>query len=376
MPPLIQVMMISSSYPRGENDWKSVFIKQMLVALADKSSIRMTYWGPQGTMPDDVCYACLPEEAAWLDWLMVRGGIAHVLKIQGVNRFFVPFKFLFLLKKAYVRHDNVDLFHVNWLQNALPLWWKKQPALITVLGSDLGLLKLPGMTKLLRVVFKRRCCVLAPNADWMCETLESSFGDVAQVIPIPLGINDEWFSIAGNRRLDYPEKWIVVARLTHKKMGPLFDWGKELFGSGTGRELHLFGPMQEDVFVPEWVYYHGATYPKALQNDWFPVATGLISTSQHDEGRPQVMLEAMAAGVPIIASDIQAHRNFITHKKTGWLVHSQQEFVDGIHWLSEQKNNVAIAGAAGKWVKREIGTWSDCADRYETVYKSLLGDAS
>ncbi len=367
-------MMVSSSYPRGEKDWKSVFIRQMLGPLADKTSVNMTYWGPSGNLPDGVTYACLPDESAWLDRLMEDGGIAHLLRKGGVRSFTVPLKFLLLLQRGCNRQKHVDLYHVNWLQNALSLWRRKQPALITVLGSDMGLLKLPGMTMLLRNVLKKRRCVLAPNADWMVDELKLRFGDVAQVIPIPLGIDDDWFALQEKRQVSSPNQWLVVARLTSKKMGSLFDWGKDFFSLQSDRELHLFGPMQEEIQIPEWVNYHGPTYPDELKKKWFPTATGLITTSQHDEGRPQVMLEAMAAGLPILASNIAAHRNFITHRKTGWLVDSQEEFNAGIQYLSSTTNNQAIAAAAREWVEKEVGTWSDCADRYLKTYHTLLGE--
>jgi len=98
----------------------------------------------------------------------------------------------------------------------------------------------------------------------------------------------------------------------------------------------------------------------------------LITLSAHDEGRPQVMLEAMAAGLPIIASNIPAHGNFIDDKKTGILVQSQQEYCQAIEWLSLAVNNKKIADAARHWVKKEIGTWSDCACRYIKAYQMLL----
>lgn len=371
----INVMMISSSYPQGEKDWKSVFVRQMLGALAEKSDVNMIYWGPPGKLPDNVTSVCLPAESVWLESLMEEGGLAHLLRNGGVRRVIVLLKFLILLQRGCSRQKQVDLYHVNWLQNALPLWRDRHPALITILGSDLGLLKIPGMTILLRKVLKKRRCVLAPNAEWMVDELKQRFSDVAQVIPIPLGINDEWFALEKKRTIVSPHKWLVIARLTHKKIGPLFEWGKRIFGSGSERQLHLFGPCQEDVIIPDWVHYHGATYPKELQDNWFPMATGLITTSQHDEGRPQVMLEAMAAGVPIIASNIPAHSNFISHGKTGWLVDSEEDFHSGIQWLSSLENNTAIAFAARNWVKKEIGTWSDCSDRYLKEYRLLLGDA-
>jgi glycosyltransferase involved in cell wall biosynthesis len=203
--------------------------------------------------------------------------------------------------------------------------------------------------------------------------LDQWFGDIAQIIPIPLGINNEWFEIRRQSPSNYKCKWLVVSRLTKKKIGPLFEWGKQAFCHNEHHEFHLFGPMQEQLMIPEWIHYHGATHPKDLCENWFPKATGLITLSQHDEGRPQVMLEAMAASLPIIASNLPAHNNFIVDGRTGLLVDSLSVFLRGIEWLATPENNQLIASEAREWVKKEIGTWEDCAERYIKVYRMLLG---
>ncbi len=372
IPMPISVLMTSTSYPQGAEDWKGVFIQQLLTALDDYSQIRMYYWGPPGQIPDNTTYSCNPAESTWLAWMMGQGGIIHLLRQKGLGRFSAALKLLFLLKRAYKRQNNVSLFHVNWLQNALPLLGTTQPALVAVLGSDFGLLKVPGMTTLLRYVLKKRRCILAPNAEWMKDELEERFGDIAEIVPIPLGINNHWFAIKREGTSFEKCKWLVVSRLTHKKIGPLFDWGRNIFANNVKHELHLFGPMQEQIKIPDWVHYHGSTHPQALCETWFPQATGLITLSQHDEGRPQVMLEAMAAGLPIIASKLPAHNNFIVHGQTGLLVESQKEFAQGIEWLTDSENNRQIASEARNWVKRVIGTWSDCAERYIEAYRMLL----
>lgn len=369
----ISVMMVSTSYPESLADWKSVFIRQLLFALSDRRELNVNYWGPPGDFPEKSTYLCNQKEKVWLSWLMEKGGVAHLLRQKGLNSITAPIKLLFLLKRAYKRQENISLFHINWLQNVLTLSKTTQPVVVSVLGSDLGLLRIPGMTLLLRQVFRKRPCVLAPNADWMKQDLVLRFGDVAKIITVPLGLNAEWFQVKRDWALKGPHKWLVVTRLTKKKVGSLFEWGQKIFCTGGEHELHLFGPMQENISIPEWVHYHGSTYPEALCKDWFPKATGLVTLSQHDEGRPQVMLEAMAAGLPIIASDLPAHSDFITHQKTGWLAGSINSFTEGIDWLSIPENNNQIAERAHDWVKEEVGTWGDCAERYLKIYQMLLG---
>jgi glycosyltransferase involved in cell wall biosynthesis len=365
------VSMISTSYPRSATDWRGVFIRHIAKAISEIPGINLHLWSPPGDMPPHVFYACESDEAKWLDRLMEKGGIAHALRQKKMNGLITSIKLLLLLKKAYQRSSSqADLYHINWLQNTLPLPKGRQPVLVSVLGQDFGLLKLPAMTAILRHKIKQRPYYIAPNAEWMVPELKQRFGDIAIVRAIPFGIDVAWYQINRNWQEIFPRKWLLVSRLTTKKIGPLFEWGQSIFQDEN--ELHIFGPMQEKIELPKWVHYHGSTYPDQLIEQWFPQAAGLITLSQHDEGRPQIMLEAMAAGLPILASPLPAHKDLLVHRQTGCLVDSLEQFEAEIRWLNDPENNLLIAEQARTWVKIAVGTWSDCAERYIAAYHDLM----
>lgn len=365
----MRVLLVSTSYPRGPDDWRVPFIKNLVYALAAAEAVDLRLCAPPGDVPDGVSNILTAEELAWLQEMLASGGIAHLLRSGGWKASGTVLRLLGLQRKAYRRAADVDLFHVNWLQNAIPLWGIDKPAVISVLGTDFALLTRPGMVTLLRSALGRRRAVIAPNAEWMTGRLETLFGDLAEIRTIPFGVDPPWFEIrrdhAGKRR-----KWLVVLRVTAKKMGQLFPWGEGLFDKDD--ELHVLGPMQEKIDMPPWVRFHGATHPRELRERWFPEAAGLVTLSQHDEGRPQVILEAMASGLPVIASDQPAHRDVIRHGETGWLVSSKEEFLGAVAWLGNSENNFQMGKRARTWVLENIGTWSDCAARYVDAYRTVV----
>ena len=371
---LPKVLLVSTSYPASAIDWRGRFIADMARTLAETQGLRLGVWAPPGELPETVTDAATVEEAAWLRRLMKDGGIAHRLRTRGPLALGTIFGLLARLKNVYRRSD-ADLIHVNWMQNALPLTGGSKPVLVTVLGTDFGLLKLPGMVPLLRRALRGRRVILAPNAGWMAAELERNFGDVATVRPIPFGVDEPWFKVMRTTDASPPYRWLAVTRITRGKLGPLFEWGSTVFRNG--HELHLFGPQQEaGIQIPDWVHYHGPTHPQELREAWFPQATGLITLSRHNEGRPQVVLEAMAAGLPVIASVLPAHDDVISHLSTGMLVDTSASLKEAHSFLAVNHNNREMGEAARRWVQANVGSWRDCAQRYLTAYQTLLGEAA
>jgi hypothetical protein len=370
---MMNVLLISTSYPRDSSDWHGVFMRHLVTALAHARDIQLCIWAPPGEFPEAAVSATTLHEAEWLAKLMDAGGISHLIRRGGVRALAAPVRLLRMIGAVYRRRHDVDIYHVNWLQCALPLPSNGKPALITVLGNDLKLLRLPFMRSLLRRIMRKRSVAICPNAEWMQSPLEAAFGDLANVIPVSFGIDQCWYDIERAMPTSRPRRWLVVTRLTADKLGPLFEWSRDFFRSGD-RELHLFGPMQEEISVPDWLHYHGAATPQQLAKEWFPTACGLITLSCHAEGRPQVMLEAMASGLPIIASRMPAHASIVENGQTGMLCNSPDDYRFAVESMEDDTINHRFGDAARKWAAQEFGTWDDCAQRYTRIYRMLLGE--
>jgi glycosyltransferase involved in cell wall biosynthesis len=363
----LRVLMISTSYPASQSDWKGRFIADMVESVAHRSNLGLMAWLPPGELPHNTSNVVSPHDQEWLAQMQSDGGFIHLLRNKPFKGLIKAFSLIARLRST-TTDIEFEVAHINWLQNALPLWKRGRPMLVTVLGSDYGLLRIPGMVFLLRQVFKQNKCILAPNAEWMAPKLQACFGDIAEIRPIPFGVHQRF--IESERNPSPNPHWLAVTRITPSKIGQLFEWGKPFFGPK--RELHLLGPMQENIDLPNWIKWHGPTNPDELAKSWFPNVSGLITLSQHDEGRPQVMLDAMAAGLPVIASAIPAHQDLIQHAKTGWIVDSAESFGEALHILENSSINISIGNAARQYVLNTVGTWADCADRYEQAYLDLL----
>jgi glycosyltransferase involved in cell wall biosynthesis len=366
----INVLCAATSYPADTSDWRGVFIRHLVDALARRPDIQLSLWAPPGPLPDNVRYLPNHNEERMLSELMAAGGIAHLMRSRSLSGLTAPLKLLRSLHSTFRREPKTDLYHLNWLQTALPLPADGKPVLVTVLGTDLKLLQLPLMKSLLRRVMRQRAVTICPNAEWMQAPLEKAFGDIAHVKPVPFGIDPLWYDI--ERKLEPAQPvWLAVTRLTRDKLGPLFEWSEPLF-KGKSRQLHLLGPMQEQTEIPSWVHYHGPVTPVQLETRWFPKAHGLITLSEHAEGRPQVMLEAMAAGLPILASAMPAHASLVQNNITGALCRDREDYTVGMQKLESSAVNMQCGTNARSWVHEAVGTWDDCANRYLTIYNELL----
>jgi glycosyltransferase involved in cell wall biosynthesis len=93
------------------------------------------------------------------------------------------------------------------------------------------------------------------------------------------------------------------------------------------------------------------------------------------EGLPNVLLEAMACGKPVVARDVGSCREVVNHGNTGYLVVGRDaaKFAEFTLSLLNNPVHARAMGFAGRRVIEDKFSVARMSDATETLYRSLLG---
>lgn len=124
-------------------------------------------------------------------------------------------------------------------------------------------------------------------------------------------------------------------------MGELAAEGRQtikLLLLGEGENQEQYQQMIQAAHLEQQVFLVG--YRKNIQ-DYFAVADCLVSASKQ-EGLPKSLMEALAYGLPLIATQIRGHTDLIAEQQNGVLVKDRQEMKTAILNIREWAKNWSV----------------------------------
>ena len=162
---------------------------------------------------------------------------------------------------------------------------------------------------------------------------------------------------------------VEAAGVIHQKLGD--DFGVVLFGEGPLCEELQF--KIESLGIGEHFVLAGFT----SELDRYMPHFDVFAQSSHTEGLPNVLLEASAAGVPIVATDVGGTSEVIVDGTTGYLVrpNDPQQLATQLNSLLSDSNLQRGMADAGRRLVSENFTFAAQAAEYRQLISSLIQTA-
>ncbi len=142
-------------------------------------------------------------------------------------------------------------------------------------------------------------------------------------------------------------------------------------------ELVLAGPVQPDIkpflkrHTGSSVTLTGALSPSEVVNQYH--AANVFIHPSPNEGLGLVLLEAMACGLPAIATDRSGAEDCVTHGKDGLIVPARRvkELAEAIWWCFQRRNGLPAMGKAARQKVEQRFTRAHYEERQIALYRSL-----
>ncbi len=224
-------------------------------------------------------------------------------------------------------------------------------------------------TPLIRFIEKllhRRTCILVGNSPAVVEQLRTEApradirlirNGVAENMLQPQIVNATFTMLCVGNAFPYKGHEDLMEAVARIGPGLPEPWSLVFLGKGTEK------------------YTGWRVYGRGYQNvsGWLPMAHLFILPS-HEEGSSNALLEAMASGVPVIATQVGGNADAIIPGITGILVPVHSPAALGAAILAMATNpdmRAKMAKAARQDIARRF-TWERCLDDYEALYHSAI----
>lgn len=388
--PRPRILLITTSFPLSPDSSSGIFVKRLADALHAAAKITVLTPGGCGGAVDHTPYPVqatryAPKRLQGLTHL--PGGIPAGLRASKLNWLLLPVLFGSLFFSCLMRARNTDVIHANWsltgLTCALAGRIARKPVVVTLRGSDVsGLQHSRGRRMVCALVLKLAQRVVTVSETMRTQLLGQFPQHAAAIEHIPNGVDDALLSLPSAAARSLPLKLIYVGNLIAGKgvnelIAALQDsdgmFTLTMVGDGPARAR-----LQQQVTergLDAQVRFTGTVAPEAICG--LLAGHDVLVLPSHAEGRPNAVVEAMAAARAVVASDLPGIAELITHGRDGLLVPpgDARALRAALQELAAAPSRCTELGLAARARILELGLdWHHCAERYLALYSQVRGD--
>lgn len=305
----------------------------------------------------------------------------------------LPFFLFMFLYAAFLERKHTDVYHAQWLISGgialLIPGRQRKPLVLTIRGSDLNLLK-GSLLRRLAAFILNHATLVTTVSERLREKVLALGVPPEKVLMIPNGIDSQRFSPKPQQEarlhLGLPVGRLLllwIGRLVPiKGIRFLIEAMPDVLRSHPETMLVLVGTGEQEEWVQHSVRRLGLTdtvwRAGKVPSDQIPLwlnAADILVLPSLNEGRPNVVLEAMACELPVVATDVGGVSELIRHAVTGFLVPPKDAVALGqrVMQLLQNKHLRETMGKASRRRIFEMGlSWEQCVAHMRTVYRDAM----
>lgn len=298
----------------------------------------------------------------------------------------IPMLFFLLLTRHY------DLIHVFFGVPSGPLGYLAKkifgvPYLIRMGGGDVPGFRPFQYKKLYKIltpflnILWRNAEFLVANSDGLCKMASGVFPDLPMCV-IPNGVDTRRFT-NGQRRVPAPlVRVLFVSRLIRRKglqflieaipqivQHAQFPFVIKVVGDGPDKETFL--QQVNASGVGEYIRFYGYVEHADLPRYYWDADIFVLPSLA--EGMPNVVLEAMGSGLPVVATRVAGSEELVQDGENGFLVESKdvEALAQALITLINHSDLREQMGKGAKIMARRY-TWNIVTEQYALLYEQMV----
>jgi glycosyltransferase involved in cell wall biosynthesis len=384
----MKVLFLTTSFPRFKGDHAGIFLLSLAKNLAAKGAeVSVVAPNDNVSAQNEVMDGIRVHRFNYFakSWQVLAYGYGGALSNMGKSLRLVlllPFFAGAFLARGLREARRADVIHSHWIAAGLIgvviSALARKPLVITLRGTDYKVVRKLGILGFLWRRVLRAADAVTTVSEQMAAEVEALSGRKALFIPNGVDLPEP-----GSKPDRKDGRMLFVGNLTKNKgVGVFLDALARLKDDIAGAEAVIIGDGDERIGLERQASEAGLSGILLFKGfmahheveEWL-AASGILVLPSYSEGRPNVVLEAMAYGLPVVATDIPGTRELVSTQQTG-LLFAPGDAAGMAASLARFLKDPALGakmGEAGKARLSELGlTWEGSAEKFLDCYREAI----
>ncbi len=352
----MRILVITNMYPSERAPWAGVFVKEFVEQLRRHHKVDVA--SIEGVKKDLI-------SKVWKASLLTAKTVSKIL-------------------------ERYDIVHAHYLFPpgflALLHQLKSTPVVVHCHGSDLYIRARGPLRRAVGFVLRRADFVLCVSGELRDIAIEMG-AEASKTSVLPMGVDVERIfprdKMASRKEIGLPEEGTIITQvgalierkrplLSLKVFSDLLREGMDLYlvYGGTGPLYTSLKEKATEMGVGKRVFLLGS-FPEYVKPILYG-ASDVILLPSSQEAYGLVAAEALAAGRPVVASNVGGLRDIVDHGINGFLFDSEKEFKEYVAILARNSELRMEMGMRGRSKAVEKLSWEVVMERLLRIYEKII----